>query len=767
MLKSKANWLWSESNEDSSIVEQLFKERGLVTKEEQEEFLHPKLEHVQSPEYLHDINKAKERIYEALENEEKVMVYGDYDADGVTSTALLMTTLMELGVRADYYIPNRFEEGYGLNESAIRSFAEAGYTVLVTVDNGIADVHEASVAKQVGIDLIITDHHEVQDTLPDAYAIIHPKLSDEYMFKELAGVGVAFQFSHYLLEYFPVELLDFVAIGTIADLVPLRGENRVFTYYGLESITNTLNVGIEALKESAGLSDIISAQDIAFKLGPRINAVGRLENAMLAVELLLTDDEESAAEIAEEVETLNRERQQIVQQIAFEAEKRVDKSDDVIILYDENWHEGVLGIVASRLVSKFDRPVIMLAYKKDENVLKGSARSIPGFSLFENGMKLQHLFTSFGGHSQAAGFTFPYENVTEIKRAMNEQIREQLTEEQFKQQIQITKEISLSEMTERLVEQINDFAPFGMGNKEPVFLLKSEPTQVRQIGKQEEHLKLQFKSNDHTVDAIGFRYGSVGALLSEQTDVSIVGTLQVNEWNGNRTVQMLIEDVAVNEWQLFDYRGKQQSKFFTPFIAQYDRNVLLGNDIQKMRAIVDDENAQYITYESDITSLEQTDILYICDLPKDMDVLKEIVQQLQPKSIHISYHVENSAYFQAMPSREDFKWLYGYSLKYSPIQLKVDIGSIMQNKNWSRDKVIFMLKVFLDLKFITIKDNVLYINRDADKQALDQSRTYQQRIQQSKTEQTLYYATYAEIKQWFEPLIQKRENIEEEVIHGL
>src|SRR5699024_6633077 len=240
--------------------------------------------YIQSPEGLHQIEKAKQRLMKAMERAEKVMVYGDYDADGVTATSLLMTTFMELGVNADYYIPNRFEEGYGLNEMALRSFQEAGYTVVVTVDNGIANVHEANVAKELGIDLIITDHYEIQASLTFVYAIIHPKLSESYQFKDLAGVGVAFQFSPYLLEYFPTELLDFVAIGTVADLVPLRGENRILTYFGMDALTNTLNIGLEALKASAGITENVTEQDIGFKLGPRINAVGRLDNAMLAVE---------------------------------------------------------------------------------------------------------------------------------------------------------------------------------------------------------------------------------------------------------------------------------------------------------------------------------------------------------------------------------------------------------------------------------------------------------------------------------------------------
>lgn len=767
MLKSKANWKWSKSHDTRSIIEQLLHERGLKTEEEQEHFLHPKLEHIQSPDTFHDIAKAKQRILQAMAEEEKVMIYGDYDADGVTSTALLMTAFMELGVNADYYIPSRFEEGYGLNEMALRSFHQAGYNVVITVDNGIADVYEAKVAKELGIDLIITDHHEMQENLPDAYAIIHPKLSEQYIFKELAGVGVAFQFAHYILEYFPVELLDFVAIGTVADLVPLRGENRIFTYYGLDAITNTLNLGIEALKVSSGITEKVTEQDIAFKLGPRINAVGRLENAMLAVELLLTDDEEIATEIAEEIESLNSERQTIVKDIVKEAEQRVDPNDDVIVLHDAKWHEGVLGIAASRLVRTFDRPVIMLSYKEATHELKGSARSIPAFNLFENGMEIEHLFTSFGGHSQAAGLTFPYDNLHDIKIAFNEQIRAKLTVEEMKQEFNITKELTLDEMTERLVEQINGFSPFGMGNEEPTFILRDVPTQIRQIGQEQNHLKLQFKTEKKIIDAIGFQIGHVAPLLSVDTDLALAGSLQINEWNGNRTVQMLIKDIAVNEWQLFDYRGRKQHKFFTPFITEYNTNTILTNDIAGMQALLGDVDVTYITYDSNMEELDQADILYVCDLPDNLSTLENIVRQVSPNSIHISYHVDESAFLTAMPTREEFKWLYGYAMQHGPVQLKVDLPNIIQSKKWTKEKVIFMLKVFLDLEFITISNDILYVNREAPKQALNNSKTYQQRLEQSNIEQVLYYATNDEIKQWFHPLITEQTVNEEEVMYDL
>ena len=322
MLKSKAKWEFSktspqatELNQTDAIMEQLFHERKLFTKEEQQHFLHPKLERIQDPTYFHQIQIAKERVYQAIENNEKIIVYGDYDADGVTATALLISVLRKMGACCDYYIPNRITEGYGLHTSTLDRFKKQGATTVITVDNGIANVIEADYAKKLGLDLIITDHHEVQSEIPDALAVIHPALSKEYTFKYLAGVGVAFQFAHYLLGKMPTNMLDLVAIGTVADLVPLLDENRILTTFGLKQLADSSNVGLNALKQICALDGEITARDVGFLLAPRLNAVGRLQDANLAVDLLLTEEEQEAKQIVEVIEELNLERQKIVSSI--------------------------------------------------------------------------------------------------------------------------------------------------------------------------------------------------------------------------------------------------------------------------------------------------------------------------------------------------------------------------------------------------------------------------------------------------------------------
>src|SRR5690625_1245995 len=379
MLASKAKWnvLHDENKpslEDleagkdlSSITKELLVQRNIVTEEAVNDFLFPDMSRLHSPHHLTMIEKASKRVHEAISKEEKILVYGDYDADGVSSTALLMKTLIELDAHCDFYIPNRFTEGYGPNEAAFREAANKGFSVIITVDTGISAVHEAKIAKELGIDLIITDHHELQEELPDSYATINPKRAPTYPFHELAGVGVAFKFAERLLGYFPEHLLDLVAIGTIADLVPLIDENRILAYHGLQKLTTTTNPGLKALKQICKIEGTVSEENVGFLIGPRLNAVGRLEDARLAVELLMADDPIEAEEIALMIESINDERRQIVRDIVKEAEQMDLFNEDtgVIIAAKEGWNEGVLGIVASQLVRKHDRPAIVLTIKPE------------------------------------------------------------------------------------------------------------------------------------------------------------------------------------------------------------------------------------------------------------------------------------------------------------------------------------------------------------------------------------------------------------------
>src|SRR5690625_1817751 len=385
MLLSKAKWdfvnnqdIPNDLEDYSPIISTLLIQRGITTKKAAKRFLRPDLDQLHHPSDLSMMDKAIERVHKAINHGERILVFGDYDADGVSSTALLLKALQELDAHCDFYIPNRFTEGYGPNENAFREAANKGFSVILPIYTGISAVHEAKIAKELGIDLIITDHHELQEELPDTYATINPKCSPEYPFHDLAGVGVAFKFAESLLGYFPEHLLDLVAIGTIADLVPLVEENRILAYHGLRKLTTTTNPGLKALKKICKIEGNVTEENVGFLIGPRINAVGRIEDAQLAVELLMTEDQFVAEEIATMIESINDERRQMVRDIVVEAEQIVEFDDEtgVIVVAKEGWNEGVLGIVASQLVRKYDRPAIVLTIKSDTAEVKGSGRSI-------------------------------------------------------------------------------------------------------------------------------------------------------------------------------------------------------------------------------------------------------------------------------------------------------------------------------------------------------------------------------------------------------
>src|SRR5690625_170922 len=773
MLLSKAKWdfvnnqdIPNDLEDYSPIISTLLIQRGITTKKAAKRFLRPDLDQLHHPSDLSMMDKAIKRVHKAINHGERIRVFGDYDAAGVSSTALLLKALQEWDGHCDFYIPNRFTEGYGPNENAFREAANKGFSVIITVDTGISAVHEAKIAKELGIDLIITDHHELQEELPDSYATINPKCSPTYPFHELAGVGVAFKFAERLLGYFPEHLLDLVVIGTIADLLPWIDENRILAYHDLQKLTTTTNPGLKALKQICKIEGTVSEENVGFLIGPRLNAVGRLEDARLAVELLMADDPIEAEEIALMIESINDERRQIVRDIVKEAEQMDLFNEDtgVIIAAKEGWNEGVLGIVASQLVRKYDRPAIVLTIKPETGEMKGSARSIPAFNLFDHCMAIRDLFTQFGGHSQAAGMTFPMDHLALITAKLNQMISDQLSKEDFKQVIEVNQTIHIAEITEKEIDEINQLAPFGIANPKPVFHLKEVPTDVRQIGSQKNHLKFQFKQDGQQLDGIGFGIGELYPHISPQTPISVVGELSINEWNGLRKPQIIIQDMEIKEWQLFDHRGKANQDF-SAYVKNNETNVVVCNSSSKLPQYFMD--LAQITYETNVDLLEEVDTLFIYDLPTDLHVLNNIVRKMQPKNIHVCFYVENSIYLKAFPTRDDFKWFYSIVYKRKEIDLKRELANIMDAKKWSKDHVVFIAQVFQELNFIMIHDGVVNIHPQPQKRDLQDSVLYQDRLKQSEIEKVLYYYNYETLKKWFSNCMDHIGTSEEEVVYGL
>lgn len=754
----------------SPLTKRLLRQREITSAEQARRFLQPDLKHLHKPGLLHDIEKAAERVKTAVKKQEPILVFGDYDADGVSSTAVMLEALTELGAICDFYIPNRFTEGYGPNKQAFTQAAEQGYKLIITVDTGIAAMEEAELATQLGLDLIITDHHEIQEVLPKATAVVHPKCSTDYPFQELAGVGVAFKFAHYLLGYFPEQLLDLVVLGTVADLVPLRNENRVLVYHGLKAINKTKRPGIKALKKAANIDKEITEEDIGFLLGPRLNAVGRLQDADLAVELLLTNDAKEAEEMASFIENLNIERQRVVASIEKEAEEMVTTKeeiavDNVIVVAKQGWNEGVLGIVASKLVRKFDRPAIVLAINPETGRAKGSARSIDAFDLFKNCMKIKEEFIHFGGHAQAAGMTLLQENINSLREKLHQAAAAELSAEDYKQSLLIDSTIDPNELSIELIEEIGKLGPFGMANPKPLFHMKTKPSDVRLIGSQKNHLKFGFSSSSGTVDGIAFGLGDNYPYLSPRSEIEFVGELGINEWNGNLKVQLMIKDMAVNEWQLFDYRGLRNIGQKLPVLNPKDTVIVRFR--KNTSSFELNDKYPEVHYSSLQKETADKKHLILTELPDRLKDLSDVLNKTQPDNIYACYNVKDEISLNSIPSREDFKWFYGMMVKNKRFNMEGDFQKLAKLKGWKEEKVSFISQVFNELEFVQVENGVVKLAAAPSKRDLSESSLYQKQVSRLEIEAVLYYSSYQELKEWISLQITENGTHKEEVIHGL
>ncbi|MDA2788498.1 single-stranded-DNA-specific exonuclease RecJ, partial [Staphylococcus aureus] len=509
---------------------------------------------------LSDMTKAIERIKRAIANDEKILVYGDYDADGVTSTTILVTTLQLLGAQVGWHIPNRFTEGYGPNELAFRNAHDEGITLIITVDNGIQGHNEIKMVQDLGVDVIVTDHHEIGSTLPEAYAIVHPMHpSFNYPFQQLCGAGVAYKLAQALIENVPDYFKALVAIGTIADLVSLTDENRSLVKQGLKVLNDQCPTSVKALLKEAGYNDNIDEETIGFIIGPRLNAVGRLDDASLACELLMTDDEEEAAFLAEQVEHFNRERKDIVATITEEAmamaETKVKKGDLFLLLAKENWHEGVLGIVASKIVETFALPTLILNIDREQNHAKGSARSIDQVSMFEILSAHQELIAKFGGHHMAAGMTMDIENIESLAEGLNKWMKELSKTTSLDPVKPVDVLLTENDITIKNIRDMNRLRPFGTDFSRPIFEMDDlSVSSVKAIGQQKNHLKLTL--GESNIAALFWQNGHLEPELQDEQPINILGSVQINEWNGNQSPQLIIQDIAMNEQQILDYRSK-------------------------------------------------------------------------------------------------------------------------------------------------------------------------------------------------------------------
>lgn len=536
--------------EYSPIFRQILYNREVKTAEEAEEFLnagHPEHYH----DELLDTQAAVARIKQALDRQERIAIYGDYDADGVTATALMMQTMQALKANVRAYIPNRFTEGYGLNKNALNKLKQDSVDLVITVDCGIRAVEDAEYAYQIGLDLIITDHHTIGSDLPRAAAVINPKREDDpYPEKVLAGVGVAYKLAKALIEdlkpegLMAEELLDLVAIGTIADLVPLGGENRVLVRKGLQYLRTPQRQGLASLMGVAGITpSTISAMDIGFKIGPRINAAGRIGSALDALNLLTTRDIFEAGQYAQVLDNRNRERQRITQEIQGQAEALSgahDPNNLLLFAHHPDFNPGVVGLAASRLVEQYYRPAVVGF--RNEGYTRASCRSIPEFHITHALEKCSDLLSQFGGHAMAAGFTVPNEHLEDLIIRLNQFAAEDLIDQDLQPTMMADAEVQLVDLKPGLIRELNRLQPTGQTNPDPVFVSRKIFVRgARTVGKDNSHLKLILSDGKITFDAIAFRFGHLVSEIPGQID--ILFAFELNEFNGRQTLQLNIKDL--------------------------------------------------------------------------------------------------------------------------------------------------------------------------------------------------------------------------------
>ena len=529
--------------------------RGLTTEPAIRDFLQPSLDRLHDPSSLPDIDPAVARLVRAVDNREHVLVHGDYDVDGITACALMTRFLSTVGVQVSYYIPHRIKDQYGLSPQAVRQATEKGIKLIVAVDCGVT-AHEAiAAARSGGADVIVIDHHEPGPQLPEGALIIDPKRSDsQYPESELAAVGLCFKVASAACQALDVSqtslqraFLDLVALGTVADMVPLRGENRLMAAAGLKLLPQTRKVGLAALLNICGLDSQITARDVSYRIAPRLNAVGRLADANEAVDLLLTDDQVEADRLVNYLDSLNRERRAEQERVYQEAQEMIDESEELqqapaLVLDSEGWHIGVVGIVASHLLERYRRPAMVLVHEGDQ--ARGSARSVEGFDIAEALQSCSDLLVKHGGHAAAAGLAIQRENLPAFRQRMNDLVVEALGPDGWQERLRADAVVDLAEIDGSLLEDLQALEPCGQDNPQPRFVSRDvEVSSCRRVGAQERHLKLQVNSEKGYWDCIGFGLAKAGGWIQPGQRIDICFTPEFNEYMGARELQLRLESV--------------------------------------------------------------------------------------------------------------------------------------------------------------------------------------------------------------------------------
>lgn len=711
----KYNWIYPNYDENfikelesysiSKNVAKILNARNITDMTSVKKYFSDEYEEGYDPFLMHDMQKAVDRINEAIENEEKILVYGDYDADGITSTVLLVETLISMGANVSSYIPNRFEEGYGPNKKAFTKIIDSGITLIITVDNGIAGVEEVDLANELGCDVIVTDHHKIQDTMPNAYAIIHPEHPDgNYPFKKLAGVGVAFKLAHALLEIFPDFLLDLVAIGTIADMVSITDENRIFVKQGLELINEDPRIGLKMLLELSGIDTKIDEQTVGFYIAPKLNSIGRMDSAKLGLTFLMAEEPVTARALAEQIEQYNIQRKQVTEDIVKDVISKIENSEKKqknVIMVSGEYHEGVLGIVASNIVEKYQKPVFIMNEK--EGVLKGSARSIFDFNIYVAMNKISDLFLAFGGHTLAAGFSFEKSNFEKIEEFLHNEFEEFKQNNDLKANKNIDIVTSLEDISYQFINSLDALKPYGMDFEKPTILIENAMVLNKAyFGSEKQYLRLTIADEVGNLDCITFKDSVTFDKVEKNDIIDLVCNIDKNNFNGRTKLQAHIIDIHIKEFLFEDLR------FINYDIANIDINCL------KLSKHRDDKDNNFYQYK-DLDSLidKEFEYIYLLDIPTSKEYLYKIIN-LKPKKVFLICEEKQVLSDVYLIDKNRLIKLFNLILSTNNKQINVaqQLDKLLVVLKTNVDSLKIMIQIFKELELINFINNTIILNPD-------------------------------------------------------
>ncbi|MBO5739410.1 single-stranded-DNA-specific exonuclease RecJ [bacterium] len=761
-MRCTKEWvLKSDITNQKSLIDRLLEVRGIKSEDAKREFLHPLEITLTHPNAFCDMQKAVLRIIKAIDEKENILIYGDFDADGVTSTSLLLKTFKFLGANIDVYIPNRETEGHGLNNKAlVKLMSQKQPKLIITVDNGISNNEEVKFVNSFGKDIIITDHHEAPEILPDAYAIINPKAMNaldenltatqiEYL-TSLAGVGVAFKLAQGVLEKynkleFSYEILPYVTVGTIADIVPLIGENRFFVTKGLELIASGKHYGLKRMLDVAGINveNGLTSEQIAFTIAPRVNASGRLDTVEAAIKLMTSENKQEVEMAIITLENFNKIRQQLCSDTFEEADemwKSTGMRDNAIVLFNKDWHIGIVGIVASKFVEKYYKPAFIMTYHEETKQYRCSARGVKELNLYDIMSVISEYFDGFGGHQLAGGFSFSEPNTTfeMVKKALNQTIDEMLNGQELKPSLDIDLELNIEDIDISLVEEINKLEPFGASNPSPTFAVKNLVLKQKKLmGSTKDHLKLIIDTPNGAKDCIWWSRGDIPLIAGDTLDIAFAP--QLNIFNGAIDIQLIIKDIHSDalveeektEIKIYDHRKK------TNIFAQVDdyiKNSKLGISVFVEDLKIKEALKPYKNISNCIINRQtavKNDVLMFFDYPCNEDIMSYLKQTVSPKNYHyMNYQIYKNCDHNILKS-------FTSMIKYSCNNLdgKFSLSRGASALGVTEEIIEILLEIFQDCDMIIIK------SKDSNEYIIE----YVSSVDISKAQQSAKYEEFVEL----------------------